>query len=66
LYVQKNELDILLSVTACVSGLWEHNGSSMPELSDPVSILREVTAGGEFRCVDYSIVAVDQPLSPLF
>jgi hypothetical protein len=53
----KSELAIIVDVTKYVSGLWSHNGWNEPVKSDPVSILEEVKAGKNFRCVEYAIVA---------
>ncbi|HZL12312.1 MAG TPA: transglutaminase-like domain-containing protein [Prolixibacteraceae bacterium] len=35
---------------------WKHNGSNEPKKSDAISILEEVKAGKNFRCVEYGIV----------
>jgi transglutaminase-like putative cysteine protease len=52
----KSDLDRVAAVTHWVHGLWEHDGSNVPEKSDPLSILREAKSGKKFRCVEYSIV----------
>jgi len=35
---------------------WLHNGKQEPTSSDPLTILREVSEGQNFRCVEYAII----------
>lgn len=51
-----NDLDKILIVTNWVHNLWEHDGSNQPKKRDPISILREVQKGEQFRCVEYAVV----------
>ena len=44
------------SLTRWVSSRWGHDGSNLPERSDPLSILREAERGRSFRCVEYATV----------
>lgn len=39
-----------------VSSLWEHNGGNVPDHSDPLYILEQVSKGNQFRCVEYAVV----------
>ncbi|OEF99177.1 hypothetical protein BHF71_09855 [Vulcanibacillus modesticaldus] len=43
-------------LTNWVHNLWKHNGNNIPQNSDPISILKEVSEGKRFRCVEYSII----------
>lgn len=51
-----SDLEKIRALSAWVQNLWEHDGSNMPEKSDPISILHEVQNGSRFRCVEYAIV----------
>ncbi len=50
------DLDTVRAVNGWVSGLWQHDGDSVPKQSDPIAILAEVRQGARFRCVEYAIV----------
>ncbi len=52
----EDDLDKILIVTNWVHNLWEHDGSNQPKKRDPISILREVQKGEQFRCVEYAVV----------
>ena len=53
-----SELEQVTAVVSWVYNLWDHNGDTMPDKSDAISILREVTVDGKrFRCVEYAKVA---------
>jgi hypothetical protein len=51
-----DDYDKLKRVTAWVQKQWEHNGNNSPSKSDPLTILKEVSEGKRFRCVEYAIV----------
>lgn len=51
-----SEFEKIRVLSAWVNNLWDHDGSNMPEKSDPISILHEVQNGSRFRCVEYAIV----------
>lgn len=52
----RDDYEKLKRVTAWVQKQWEHNGNNSPSKSDPLTILREVSEGKRFRCVEYAIV----------
>ena len=52
----EDDLDKILIVTNWIHNLWEHDGSNQPKKRDPISILREVQKGEQFRCVEYAVV----------
>ncbi|MEC9489252.1 MAG: transglutaminase-like domain-containing protein [Halanaerobium sp.] len=51
-----SDLEKVLLITDWVHGLWQHDGSNTPKKGDPISILKEVEEGQQFRCVEYSVV----------
>lgn len=51
-----DDLQIVKTIMSWVNSLWKHNGSNVPEHSDPLFILEEVSKGKQFRCVEYAIV----------
>ena len=51
-----DDYEKLRRVLAWVQGQWEHNGNNTPSKSDPLTILKEVSQGTRFRCVEYAIV----------
>ncbi len=46
----------LRAITAWTSRQWRHSTTNMASKADPVTILREARAGGQFICRDYAIV----------
>lgn len=52
-----NELEKIKTILQWSSSQWEHNGSNTPSKSDALTILKEVEAGKQFRCVEYGILA---------
>jgi transglutaminase-like putative cysteine protease len=53
---KRGDYEKVRAVSRWVRTRWEHNGSNMPEKSDPISILEEAGRGKRFRCVEYSAV----------
>lgn len=52
----KSDLESLYKVMNWTSSLWKHSGDSNPSKSDAITILKEASEGGRFRCVEYAIV----------
>ncbi len=55
-----SELEKLKAITNWTHNRWPHNGNTMPEKSDGLSILKEAEAGGTFPCFAYATVLKDQ------
>jgi len=53
---EADDYEKLKRVLAWVQTQWEHNGNNSPSKPDPLTILREVSEGKRFRCVEYAIV----------
>jgi len=54
-----DEMDHLTKVEVVmnwVNSLWEHNGENVPNHSDPLYILEQVSKGKQYRCVEYAVV----------
>ena len=51
-----SDFDKAKEITNWVHNLWKHDGYNEPIKNDPISILREVSEGKRFRCVEYGIV----------
>ena len=54
----KDDYEKLKLILAWVQKQWEHHGDNKPSKSDPLTILKEVSEGKRFRCVEYAIVVV--------
>jgi len=52
----KDDYEKLRLILAWVQKQWEHHGDNKPSKSDPLTILKEVSEGKRFRCVEYAIV----------
>jgi len=52
----KDDYEKLKLILAWVQKRWEHHGDNKPSKSDPLTILKEVSEGKRFRCVEYGIV----------
>ncbi len=52
-----SEIEKIKTILHWSSSQWEHNGSNTPSKSDALTILKEVEAGKQFRCVEYGILA---------
>lgn len=46
----------LLQILDWTNSRWKHNGNNSPSKSDPITILDEAKAGGNFPCFAYAIV----------
>jgi hypothetical protein len=51
-----DDYEQLRLILAWVQKRWEHHGDNTPSKSDPLTILKEVSEGKRFRCVEYAIV----------
>lgn len=52
----KTDTEKALKILHWVHNQWKHNGMNEPLKRDAISILEEVKAGKNFRCVEYGIV----------
>ncbi|MCF7811402.1 transglutaminase-like domain-containing protein [bacterium] len=52
----KTSLDSVLSVMHWVHGQWEHYSGNLPEMNDPITILKKVRKGMRYSCLEYSAV----------
>lgn len=53
----KTEVERQLALLSWVHNRWPHAGLSEPTHEDALTILREVEAGKNYRCVEYSVVS---------
>lgn len=51
-----NNYETLKNIVKWTHDQWLHNGKQEPTSSDPLTILREVSEGQNFRCVEYAII----------
>ena len=52
----KSDLEKIALLTKWVHEQWKHSGMNTPKKTDPLSILKEAKAGGQFPCFAYAIV----------
>ncbi|MCG8411047.1 MAG: transglutaminase-like domain-containing protein [Bacteroidales bacterium] len=52
-----NEIEKIKTILHWSSSKWKHNGFNTPSKSDALTILKEASAGKQFRCVEYGILA---------
>lgn len=55
---QATELERVKNILGYAHGMFTHNGDNQPSSLDPITIIKEARLGKEFRCVEYSLLAV--------